>query len=135
MRSTLFSALRQSRGFSLLEVMVALAILGVSLVAIFQLFSITLRSTRKADSYTRALFYARSMMDEFYAAADPEKPSQSEDFEDGFSGSRKVTKISTPDKTGATAANMELYQIEVTIKWEPSGRLDIKGLRSVNVPE
>ena len=58
------SALLRSRGFSLLEVMVALAILGIALVAIFQLFSVNLRSTQKAEDYTKAIFYARSMLDE-----------------------------------------------------------------------
>jgi Tfp pilus assembly protein PilV len=47
--------------------MVALAILGVAIVAVFQLFSLSLRSTRKAEDYTKALFYARSLPDESYS--------------------------------------------------------------------
>jgi len=49
-----FSARLRSKGFSLMEVMVALAIMSVSVVAVFQLYSLALRSVKKADDYTSA---------------------------------------------------------------------------------
>lgn len=129
-RSTLFSAYRQSRGFSLLEVMVALAILGVAIVAIFQLFSTGLRATKKSDDYTKAIFYARSLLDEAYSISDPEESSGSADLEGYFDGSREVDMISSSDD-----GNVKLYEIIVKVTWPPSGKLTLRGLRTVYEPE
>ena len=132
MRSLLIrcSALHRSSGFSLLEVMVALAILGIALVAIFQLFSINLRSTQKAEDYTKAIFYARSMLDEAYSFADPSDKSASEEYEDKYSVSREVGLRSESED-----GKVREYDITVTVTWPPSGNFRLKGLRTVHVSE
>jgi len=110
--------------------MVALAILGMALVAVFQLFSMTLRNTKKADNYTRALFYARSLLDEAYSFPDPETESGSLEFEEGFDGRREISLVSaSEDET------VKLYEISVTVTWPPSGSLTMKGLRAVHEAE
>jgi general secretion pathway protein I len=128
--STLFSERRRSSGFSLLEVMVALAILGVAVVAVFQLFSITLRSTKKADDYTKAIFYARSVLDKAYADPGVEEGSERIDFRDGFEA-RKVTSLKSSSEDG----KLKLYEIAVTVTWPISSSLTITGLRNVYEPE
>lgn len=127
---TLYWALRRSKGFSLLEVMVALAILGIAVVAIFQLFSINLRSTQKADDYTKAVFYARSMMDDTYSLVDPSDAAASEEYEKKYTVKREVSVQSESEK-----GDVRMYQITVTVTWPPSGNFTIKGLRTVNVSE
>ncbi|MEW6109091.1 MAG: hypothetical protein AB1632_08035 [Nitrospirota bacterium] len=106
--------------------MVALAILGVAVVAIFQLFSASLRSAKKADDYSKALFYARAMLDEAYSVPDPSESSTSLKFEGNFEGSREINLQSSSDD-----GNVKLYEIIVTVTWPPSGNLQIKGLRTV----
>jgi type II secretion system protein I len=123
--STPSSAHRKSSGFSLLEVMVALAILGVAVVAVFQLFSITLRATKKADDYTKAIFYARSVLDQAYALPEMENGSDITDFDDGFKANRVITDVSSSDDDKA-----KLYEITVTVTWPPSNSLTIRGLRN-----
>ena len=120
------SALRLSKGFSLLEVMIALAILGIALVAIFQLFSINLRSTQRAEDYTKAIFYARSMLDEAYIFVDPSDESASEEYEEKYTVKRDVSLKSESDD-GKT----KVYEISVTVNWPPSGEFSMKGLRAV----
>jgi prepilin-type N-terminal cleavage/methylation domain-containing protein len=124
--STLFSAHRKSSGFSLLEVMVALAILGVAVVVVFQLFSITLRSTKKADDYTKAIFYARSVLDEAFAAPGVENGSEHIDFRDGFEARRVITL-----KSSSEDGKVKLYDIAVTVTWPPSNSLTIRAVRNV----
>jgi prepilin-type N-terminal cleavage/methylation domain-containing protein len=51
---------KTSRGFSLLEVLVAFTILTMLLGALFQVFSNGLRAARAGDSYTRATVIAQS---------------------------------------------------------------------------
>lgn len=131
MRSQLIrsSALLRSRGFSLLEVMVALAILGTALVAIFQLFSLNLRSTQKAEDYSKAIFYARSMLDEAYIFIDPADASDSREFEDKYEVRRKVAL-----KSESEDGKIKLYEITVDVVWPPSGNFKISGLRTVYAP-
>ena len=128
MRSPLIrsSALHLSKGFSLLEVMVALAILGMALVAIFQLFSLNLRSTKKAEDYTKAIFYARSMMDEAFIYVDPSGESKSEEYEGRYAVKRDVSVKSESDD-----GKVKLYEIIVTATWPQSGIFSIKELRAV----
>lgn len=132
MRSALTrcSAPHQSNGFSLLEVMVALAILGIALVAIFQLFSLNLRSTQKAEDYTMAIFYARSMLDEAYSFVDPSDESTSEEHENKYKVTREVSLHSESED-----GKVKTYDITVTVTWPPSGNFRLKGLRTVYVSE
>ncbi|MEW5803539.1 MAG: prepilin-type N-terminal cleavage/methylation domain-containing protein [bacterium] len=58
------SACRRTQGFTLLEVMIAVAILAVGLVTLFRLFSGSLRSTKISADYSKAVMGARMKMDE-----------------------------------------------------------------------
>jgi Tfp pilus assembly protein PilV len=109
-----------------MEVMVALAIMSVSQVAVFQLYSLALRSIKKADDYTNAVLYARSSMDEAYAVADPSETSGSNDIGETYKVARDVVLMSSSED-GKT----KLYEITVTVSWPPSGSLKIKGLRCI----
>jgi general secretion pathway protein I len=126
LKLTAFSALRRSKGFSLLEVMVAFAILSVAIVTIFQLFATALRTTKKAADYTNAVFYARSMLDEAYSVTDPTELSSIFEFEEGFEGKREVSLVSESEDNGT-----KLYEVTVTVTWPTAGSLVIKGLRTV----
>lgn len=53
----------KQRGFSLLEVLVAFAILSVSLGVLLQVFATGLRSTVLADEYSRAALHAESLLE------------------------------------------------------------------------
>lgn len=125
-----YSASHLSNGFSLLEVIIAFAIFGVAIVTIFQLFSVSLRSVRKADDHAKALVYAKSMMDEAYSSTDPTESSSNIEFEGYFEGSRDVTikALSEDEKT-------KLYEVSVTVTWPPSGTLRLTGLRTVYDPQ
>ena len=106
--------------------MVALAILGVSVVAVFQLFSATLRISKKAENHTKAVIYGKSLMDGLYSVKDPKLETGPVTLEDGFTGSREVSvKYSSEDE------RVKLYEMVVTITWPPSGSFKIKGLRTV----
>jgi len=113
-----------------MEVMVAMAIMAVAVVAVFQLYSRALRSTKKAEDYTKAIFYARSMLDEAYSLSDLSDASGSKEYEKYYTVSRQVEIKSESEDNKA-----KLYEIMVTVTWPPSGALKIKGLRSVYAPE
>lgn len=141
MRLTLLRAKPQSGGFSLLEVIVALAILGVGVVALIELLSSSLRTVKKTEEYSRALLHARSVMDEAYASPDIEGLESSISFKDGMSAERTITKVSTMEgassPAGATlggpaSVQASLYEIRVSVRWGPSGMLELVGQRAVH---
>lgn len=110
--------------------MVALAIMTVAVVAVFQLYSRALRSVKKAEDVTRAVFYARSMLDEAYSRADLSDAADSKEFEKYYTVKREIAIKSESEDSKA-----KLYEITVTVSWPPSGILKLKGLRSVYEPE
>jgi len=55
---------RLQKGFTLLEVMVAVAVMSMGIVGALQLFSGSLRLAGEADRQTRAMVLGRSLIDE-----------------------------------------------------------------------
>ncbi len=53
-----------NRGFSLLEVIVALAIMAIGYMTVFNLFSVSIHSVGKSDQYQRAVGLANSKLSE-----------------------------------------------------------------------
>ena len=51
-------------GFTLIEIMVTMAILGIALTVIIELFSGGLRLAKKSEDYSRAVFYGRQLLEE-----------------------------------------------------------------------
>lgn len=103
-----------SGGFSLVEVIAALAILAVALVAVMQLFSSSLESTRRSDVTTRSLMYARALLEEACAAPDPREMEDSLDLEGGMRAVVSVLPAGDPD------AKPERYTVTVELS-APSG--------------
>lgn len=63
-----------ARGFTLLEVLVALAILGMGVVTVMQLFSGSLKVQDRSARQMRAVLYAREAMDRLLFDAGPDDP-------------------------------------------------------------
>lgn len=108
------------KGFTLIEVMVAVAILAICLVAIMQLFSGGLRSSKMSKDYTRAVIYAKEKMEETLL-----KPaSGSGDFSDNLTRNKfrweaEVSPYTEAFLTGLGSENkpLDLIKIKVKVLW------------------
>lgn len=75
----------QSRkGFTLLEILVTLIILGVAIITIVQLFSSNIKSITKSEELTKVLLCAESKMRQIQCMDKLDEKSWSEITEDGY---------------------------------------------------
>ncbi len=99
------------RGFTLLEIIVAMAILGMGIVMVMQLFSGGLRSAGLSRDYSVALLHARAKMEEMLL--NPVEAAG--EFDDGF---RWHTEVSLCDRADCEASGPT--RITVWVLW-PAG--------------
>jgi prepilin-type N-terminal cleavage/methylation domain-containing protein len=100
---------RTQKGFSLIEVVVALAIVALMLGAIYQVSNGAVRSTVRTDNYLRALAMAQSRLAE--ASAMPVlKVGTVLGSSDGVAWSRSIKPFAAPPPTPET----RVYQVSVT---------------------
>jgi len=119
--------LHPESGFSLMEVVIALAILGIALTALIELGSISLRTTKRAEDYSLALLYARSSMEEAYITNTPKTGSETKkvgiftikrDIEEGTTEEEELDMI-------------KAYLITITVEWPPTNRFTLRGTRII----
>jgi prepilin-type N-terminal cleavage/methylation domain-containing protein len=67
---------RPSHGFVLLEVVIALLILGVTMAALLRSFNQSLKATRLMEVQTQAAFFARQLTEEFEITPPPAGDSE-----------------------------------------------------------
>ena len=117
---------RSQRGFTLLEVLVALAVMGISLLVLLRLVSGTLRLERAAHDYTRALAVAQARI---YELSLEEAPTSRVGQEQEL---RWWVTVSPVWKAGE---QVQLYHVSVVIE-RPAGRpLSFETLRVVTKHE
>lgn len=119
--------MKKDEGFTLIEVIVAMAILGISLTLVMQLFSGGLRSAKAASDYTRAIVHAKDKMEELSSMLN----NDSGEFEDGFKW-----EAETEDYKVLEESEHNLLKLKVKIIWpESSGKqksIDMVSLRMVS---
>ena len=129
----------EEKGFSLLEVIIALSILAVGLVALLELFAGSLRLTGKATQRTLAVIHAQNVMDSFFAQEFLEDGEDGGKLSDGYFWQVNVQEIFLDEEgEGSEAASpvnrhtdLHLMEIEVRISWEEAEKQRSFVLRSM----
>jgi general secretion pathway protein I len=108
---------RQARGFTLLEVMVSVAIMSIVLVSVYKLYSQSLAMNTEARFYTHAPMLAQSKLAEIETAAEGEFADDSGHFGDKFPGYN--WRIATDDVDIETLGEIsqDLKKIDVTVSY------------------
>ncbi len=121
-------------GFTLLEVLVALAVLGIALAVIFQLFSANLRGLTAADEYVNAVIKAESKMREILDDNALEEKTWSEDTGDGYKIDAAITSAA-PERT--EDLQVKLLEINISVRWTSGFKertTTLKAMKLVNKP-
>ena len=117
-----------SRGFTLLEVLVALAILSVALVAMMQLSSQGLRLLRVSEDYQGAVRLA----DRLARTAAPEREGVETGQQGNLRWERRVTAVPVPDElTTGAGPQPRLYAVSIAVGWGVRRTLELTSLRAV----
>ncbi|MDX9715690.1 MAG: type II secretion system protein [Dissulfurispiraceae bacterium] len=107
-------------GFTLLETIVALAIMSVGIVLVLQLFSGGLRSAGISGDYTTAVIYARQIMEE--QLLKPEQAAGS--FDDRYTWQADLSDFDSPEYVGA-----KIKKIVVTVRWGKARSVELSTLK------
>ncbi|PID73450.1 MAG: hypothetical protein CSB33_03520 [Desulfobacterales bacterium] len=124
-------------GFTLLEVLVAMMILGISITLLMQVFSGGLQAVYKAAGYSRAADHGREKMAQLMLPAEIQPGEYAGAFGDGYRWKARITPVSvtflssSPVLPGAAAdvpltaliANETrgLFQVRLWIFWTDGG--------------
>lgn len=104
-------------GFTLLEVMVALAIIAIALTAVFGSQSQSLLLASEAKFSTTAAFLAQMKMAELDAGDSRDLNSDSGDFGEDFPDYRWESKVTYATFSGAEEVSDLIKQIDLKISW------------------
>lgn len=131
-------------GFTLLEVLVAMAILGVGLCVVLELFSGGLRSAKISEEYVRATWYGKGKMEEVLSSKDLTEGITEGAFDPEFSWTLEVKKanpsVPTIEPAGEEAESLpvDLYQVVLKVSWPSGARqrtLELESLRAYKKEE
>jgi len=121
-----------TRGFTLLEVLVALAILGVAVVASIQGFAQGLRLLKLSGDHQEATMLADQKMREVVVPVE----GREEGTDTRFQWIRTVAKVPTTEvvplagQSTQQSARWNLYQIDVQVRWDEKREVHLSTMRT-----
>jgi type II secretion system protein I len=119
-------------GFTLLEVLVAIAILGIAVTVVLQLFSANLRAISVSGDYVSAATKAEAKMREILSDDKLSEKSSSETTDDGY---RIDVSITDALKERTDNLQVRLLEIDLTVHWTRGTKeksLTLKTMKVVN---
>ncbi len=136
-----------TRGFSLVEVMVAVALLFIGFAGVAQLFSGGLRINYYADEYLDAALWGRHKMEMYFAADSLEAGEEEGEFDETYGWVSNITFLEDEDeskgnrnraserrRSSIESISFDRYLIEVEVFWPnaaPARSLKLSGHRCV----
>ncbi len=111
-------------GFTLIETVIALAILGIGLTLIIELFSGGLRLARTSEEYTKAMGFARMKLEEIISQQNIEEGTVEGEFDDTFRWQMSAKKMDLlPVEKGSDfKPPVELFQVRVDVLWKSGAK-------------
>jgi prepilin-type N-terminal cleavage/methylation domain-containing protein len=126
---------RSGAGFTLLEIAVALAILGVGVVTCLQIFSGSLRLQESASRQSRAVMHARAAMDALLFQPEIENHSEDRTTAEGIVTHVLVRDAGPEDGVDQRALDFEsdvtLRYLQVDVTWQDGVGAKTYTLRSL----
>jgi general secretion pathway protein I len=106
-------------GFTLMEIMVALALISIAVVVAVQLFSANLRAIHASDGYVRAAANAGSVMRAILTDEDFPANASTAGTIDIYRYESTATKIEDEKYANISA---DMYRVDVVVRWREGER-------------
>lgn len=103
----------EDRGFTLVEVLVALTILGLSLAVLLHTISSGLDASRRAKAQTIAAAHAQNLLDQAGVTLPLDKPLQTGSFPDGALWQLRIEPFGSEEDQAAWPAGAVKVTVEV----------------------
>lgn len=123
---------RGKRGFTLLEVLVSLAIMAIAVTLVVQLFSANLRAVVRSGDITSAAVRGDSRIREILAESFPADLVWSETTDDGY---RMDVAISQVMKERTDSLPVQLMEVVLTLRWMEGMKEKSLSLKTVKLVE
>ncbi len=107
----------QAKGFTLLEVMVSVAIMSIVLVSVYRLHSQSLTMNTETRFYTQAPMLAQSILAEMGAGEDVEFADNSGEFGENFPGYAWKASVEDVEIEALGEISQDLKKIDVTVSF------------------
>ncbi len=132
LKSKYFKICNSHRGFTLLEVLVAIALLGIAVAVVLQLFSANLRAIATSGDYVSAATKAEAKMREILDDDELSEKSWSETTDDGY---RIDVSINDVLKDRTENLQVRLLEIDLIIHWTRETKEKSLTLRTLKMVE
>ena len=120
---------RGEAAFTLLEVLVALAILGLAIVVSIQGFASGLRLLKLSGEHQEAMLLADLKAREITA---PTEPARDTGTEGPFTWEREVKQVVTPDlEVDGQTGRWRQWEVDVHVRWGDHRQVSVATLRTV----
>lgn len=112
------------KGFTLIEVVITVAILGFGLILIIELFSGGLKMAKLSEEYTRAINYARLKMEQLRLNPPIEEATEEGSFDRNYRWRIIYKEVSMISKEVSQdfKAPAKIFKIDLTIFWKSGFR-------------
>lgn len=125
---------RRAGGFTLLEVLVAMTIVGIGVVTLLEVFSLGLRLGSKSTAQTEALAYGRLIMDSVLAKSKMEDGGEQGTYQERGRWKLQVQTLREATPALNLGSNLELKEVALDLVVDDGGRerrVELKTLRLV----
>ena len=127
----------RSAGFTLIEIAVAMAILGAGVVTLQQIYQGALRLQDRASRESRAVLHARAAMDALLFQRDVKDHTEERTTQEGFR-TRVLVRDATVEEGGQDEKQFDLHSLseqklkylEVEVAWQDGRGMKTYTLRS-----
>jgi len=109
-------------GFTLLEVIVAMAIVGLGVVTLLEIFSLGLRLGARSSVETESMAYGRLVMDEVLARRNIDEGATQGNFQDRGRWQLRIQTVNEPARTLSLGAGWELKRVSVAMRLRDAGK-------------
>jgi prepilin-type N-terminal cleavage/methylation domain-containing protein len=130
------SVLSGRSGFTLLEIVVAMAIVGLGVVTLLEIFSLGLRLGSKSSVETESMAYGRQVMDEVLARVSIDKGATQGTFQERGRWHLRLQSVREPERTLSLGSAWELKEVTIGVRLTEGGReVELKTFQLVRKAE